>query len=105
MRVSEAFSEIVELGIALGVKDIAKTPGCWEHRVDEHWWFALNPHSEPTTCSKSAGVPLKPFCVYVEFNGLPAGVLNPKGGTIAAGRLANEDALIEALKTARKAVP
>ena len=100
MRLSAVFNEIVELEIALGLKDISKTPGCWEHIVDEHWWFALNAHGETTQCSEGAQVP--PFTAYVMFNGWPAAMISPDNGTVCAGAVANEDALIEALKAARK---
>ena len=43
---------------------------------------------------------LPAFFVRVKWNGWPAGVITPAGGTIAAGELANEDTLVEALKEA-----
>ena len=94
-RMTEVFSKMVDLGVALGRRDIAKLPGCWEEQVDAAWWFAINPHRESVQCSKGAAVP--EFTAYVEFNGWPAGFINPHGGTMAAGRIANEDALIAAL--------
>ena len=41
---------------------------------------------------------LPPLNIAVEFNGWPAGVIGPDGGVIAAGRLANEEAFIAAMK-------
>ena len=43
---------------------------------------------------------LPAFFVRVKWNGWPAGVITPAGGTIAGGELANEDTLVEALKEA-----
>lgn len=102
MRVSEAFSKVCDLGMSLGIRSINKLPGCWEHRIDDHWWIALNAHPEAVKCSEGADVP--PFTVYVMFNGWPAGFIAPDGGTMAAGAAANEDELIAALDRAIKAV-
>lgn len=90
-----------ELGLALGLKDLHKLPGCWEHQVDEHWWLAFNAHGERGKCSQSAGSSDIPaFTIYFEFNGWPAGMVGPDGGTLCAGAAANEDKLIEALDAA-----
>jgi hypothetical protein len=77
-QVSEAFSIIAELGYELGIRDISKREGCWEHAIDEQWWIALNGHPVDTKCSRGATVPR--FTIYVEFNGFPAGIINPAGG-------------------------
>lgn len=97
-EIKEAFFEIVKLAERLGLSGLNKFPGCWEHQVDGQWWIALNAHKEPMTCSMGAEVP--PFHAYVQFNGWPAGVIDPRGGIIAAGKVANEDTFIEALKAA-----
>lgn len=98
--VSEAFIAIMNLGEALGVREIAKLDGCWEHRVDDQWFIVVNGHSEPTKCSTGAGVP--PFSAYIEFNGWPAGIIHPHAGVIAAGTEANEDAFIDAVNAATR---
>jgi len=102
MIVSELFSRACALAIALGMKELNKLPGCWEHQIDERWWMALNAHSERIHCSQdshsSEGVP--PFTIYFMFNGWPAGLVNANGGSLAAGALANEDALIDAINAA-----
>lgn len=99
MKLCESFAEIVELATRLGVTDIVKLPGCWEHKVDEHWFFALNAHEDERLTTETA-TPQKvpPGQVYVEFNGWPAGIFGIDGGIIAAGALANEDTFIKALK-------
>lgn len=99
---SEAFTRVCDLALALGVKSIKDLPGCWEYQVDEHWWIAVNGHNGATRCAKGADVP--PFRCYVEFNGWPAGIIDPYGGTIVAGEAANEDAFIAALDKAIEAV-
>ena len=43
---------------------------------------------------------LPAFFVRVKWNDWPAGIITAAGGTIAAGELANEDTLVEALKEA-----
>ncbi len=35
----------------------------------------------------------------LKFNGWPAGIIDPRGGIIAAGGVANEDTFIEAIET------
>lgn len=42
-----------------------------------------------------------PFHLVVLWNGWPAGIVGPGEGIIAAGELANEDTLIEALQAFR----
>lgn len=96
--VTEAFAEIAALAERLGVSNIVAQPGCWEHQIDDRWWMAVNPHKEPTACSKGADVPA--MSAVLEFNGWPAGIIDPFGGIIAAGAAANEDTLIAALKAA-----
>lgn len=95
---SEAFILIVQLATTLGARAIAELDGCWEHVVDDNWHIAINGHREPAKCSTGEDVP--PFACYVQWNGWPAGLITPAGGTIAAGEAANEDTLIDALKAA-----
>lgn len=96
--ISEAFYEIANLAERLGVKDINVLPGCWEFRLDDQWWIAVNGRKEAVKCS--TGVMVEPVHAYVEYNGWPAGVLTPYGGVIAAGSAANEQTFIDALKNA-----
>lgn len=98
MRLTEAFVAIADLASALGVGNLKARPGCWEHKVDEDWWIYLNAHGEPTRCSQGVEVP--PYSAFIMFRGLPAGVIDPGGGVIAASRDANEDAFIAALRAA-----
>lgn len=97
----EAFTKIAELCHALGAGPMNKHAGCWECQVDKRWKIAVNGHPEPKVSSLSE-VPIEPFHAYAEFNGWPAGILNPYGGTIAAGECANEDTFIAALEAAIK---
>ena len=97
-KINEAFYELMQLGSRLGVKNINTLPGCWEHQVDKQWFIAVNAHDVPVKCSK--GTSVGPFHCYVEYNGFPAGLINPGGGVIAAGSCANEDSFIAALKAA-----
>lgn len=96
--VSRVFTLTCELGIALGWDNISLEPGCQEHAIDDHWWFAINPHNEPTPCSR--GAIAAPQSIYFEFNGSPAGFVSHDGGLLAAGAIANEEALARALMQA-----
>ena len=92
---SEVFVEIVEYSHRSGVTRINRLPGCWEFAAGD-WWLAVNGHDVPTRCSRGFAVP--PFQAYVEFCGLPAGLVSPRGGVLAAGACANEAALLAALR-------
>lgn len=77
----------------LGVSNLAQTYAgrCWEHKVDDRWWFAVNANRTSTACSRGDHVP--PFHILIEFNGWPAAVLRVDGeGEFAAGEAANADA-------------
>ena len=87
-----------------GAKDLKNHPGCWESQVDEGWFIALNGHKDPMLTSGGAGkgdvvhpIPVEPYTVYVEWNGWPAGILTPFGGTLAAGEAANPETFVAAL--------
>ena len=95
--ITEAFAAVAELGNALGAGPLNKHPECWECVIDERWKIAVNGHAEPKKCSLS-GLPIEPFHCFIEYNGWPAGLMNPYGGTIAAGEGANEHTFIEAVR-------
>lgn len=92
------FLAIAEFAHRKGVKSIKDLPACWEAAVGDHWWIAVNGHGVPVACSHGGDVP--PFSAFVEFNGWPAGILDPMGGVIAAGELANEQTFRAALEAA-----
>lgn len=101
--VSLVFALIVDLGNKSGASPITKFDGCWEKQIDTQWWIAVNGHKAPVKCSHGAEVP--PVHCYIEYNGWPAGLLNPFEGTLAAGECANEDTFVEALKAAGAEAP
>ncbi len=94
-----AWVALLEAGVRTGVKDIRSQPGCFEIRIDDNWWVAINPHDVATECSRKAMV--LPRSAYIEWSGWPAGTVDPGGGVIAAGSGANEDAFIEACRAFR----
>lgn len=95
--ISEAFVLLAELAQKDGIASARDFEACWERQIGEHWWIALNAHKEakPQTHSDAK---VEPFHCYLEFNGWPAGIINPYGGIIAAGDAANEDAFISAIQ-------
>lgn len=101
-QITRVFGEIINLCAALGAENINELQGCWEYQVDDQWFIALNGHSKPAKCSRGGEV--EPFGCYVEWNGWPAGTMNPFGGILAAGEAANEASFIAALKAAAEAV-
>jgi hypothetical protein len=96
--ITESFAKLAHLGCLVGAAPITQFDGCWEYRLDEQWEIAMNGHKEPRKCS--FGVEVAPFHCYLQYNGWPAGVFNPRGGTIAAGSCANEDTFIAAIDAA-----
>lgn len=103
VKVTEAMAVVAKLAEALGVTSINQLEGCWEHRIDEVWWFACNGHAEPQECHPhthptAAKWPIvPPYGVYAERSGWPALMVDITGGcTIGAGN--EEDAFIAAVR-------
>lgn len=95
---NETFGLLAEFAVATGAKSIGDLAGCWEKRIDEHWWVAVNGHLDEVACSREAPVP--PRHAYIEYDGWPAGVLSEQGGVVTMGEVANEDSLKAALRRA-----
>ena len=96
--ICEAFGVLAALGCAVGAERFAGSGECWEHQIDDQWFVAMNTSDAPIDCSH--GPKVKPYHAFVEFNGFPAGSINPYGGIIAAGDAANEDSFIAAMRAA-----
>lgn len=93
---------ICELHAKDGALALSKLPGLWERRLDRQWTFWVNGHGEVLQGGPDADLPVNPGCVYVEFNGWPAGIFSliTGEGEIAAGELANYQTFCEALQQA-----
>ena len=100
---SEAFLLLVDYCERQEAVPLNQWPGCWESQIDERWHVSINGHREAMRDSLGGDVP--PFSAAIQFNGWPAGIINPYGGVIAAGELANEDTLIDALKATGATLP
>lgn len=100
--ISEAFTLIVALAEALGVRRINGLDGCWTQSVDATWWVALNGHAEQCAAKTPDGfaIDVPPYHASLMYNGFPAGIIGPRGGIIAAGSCANEDTFCAALQAA-----
>lgn len=86
---------------ALALKDkvgvIAELPGgVYRRKIGDLWSIIFNGTAE--TRKPEGGPELPPFSVYVEFNGWPAGIIDPAGGILAASEAANEDTFIAAIE-------
>lgn len=103
-EICEVMSLVVDLATALGVQSIDQMPGAWEHKVDEHWWFASNGHAHAKVSSSPPGcmpVDLEPFQTAFWWHGWLAGLVTPFGGVIAAHPTgANEERLCADLRAA-----
>lgn len=100
MNICLAFAEVIELCAFMGAWPANKHDSCWEEKIDDEWWIALNGHKEKRLCSRDIVLP--PFACYVEYNGLPAGFFDPFGGSIVACEGANEQTFIAALQKRMK---
>ena len=97
--ICEGFYALSLLAEATGdALPLNKHDGCWEHQIDEQWWCAVNGHKEEMECSHGGKVPS--YSALIEFNGWPAGIIDPFGGIVAAGTVANEDSFIAAVEAA-----
>ena len=94
-RIAVVYGLVVDLAFSRG----APTPltGLWTCEVDDHWAVALNGGDED---AKWGGFTIPRFHCAVTFNGFPAGLFHAFGGTIAAGRAANEATFCAALRRA-----
>jgi hypothetical protein len=101
MKITTVFSLAVKALTDAGFKNINQLPGCAELQVDKSWRIAANGHHE--RIKDSSGVEVPPFSIYIEFNGCPAGFVDAGGGHMAAGAIANEEALIAALEARKQA--
>ena len=96
LEVSEAFALCIELGDATldkqGYEKLSVYPGVLKMHVDDRWTVKCHAQHGQQVDG------LDPFLFYVEFNGWPAGIISVNGGIIAAGAIANEDALCKAVR-------
>lgn len=92
--ISEAFQLICELAHKRGARSIKDEPGLHVVKIDDHWTAKVNPHGDTVDH-------VLPYHIWLEWNGWPAGMIHAtSGGLVAAGSLANEGTLIEAVKAA-----
>lgn len=89
-QISEAFLRIAERMTRVHGIPLPKRL-CEVGDKDKGWHAALNP-----TNAMLDDIP--PFSAVVHWNGFPAGIIDPRGGILAAGELANEGTFIEWLK-------
>jgi hypothetical protein len=94
MQVCEAFSLLAELAMKDGA-DKQPLAQFWERDIGR-WHVSLN--RENISRKNEAGDDVPPYTAVVTFNGWPAGMIDPRGGIIAAGAAANEDTFIAAIK-------
>lgn len=101
MEICEAFSVIAELALKDGV-DSLPVGEFWDREVGP-WHISLNRDCD--TRRNSDGMKVPAFSAALKFNGFPAGIIDPRGGIIAAGSLANEDTFIAAIKAEIERLP
>ena len=102
----EFWSEFCKLAAEMGAAPLNKRTTCWTVALDDRWWLAVNGRNYRLHAASPTGTshPVPPFSVYVEFNGWPAGLIDPYRASIAAGSLANIGTLVEAVKAKRQSI-
>lgn len=70
-----------------------KIEGLWIRKIDERWLMKANGHKEVIDL-------VPPFSIYVEFQGWPAGMIDPNGATFANGKIANLKLFNDAIEAA-----
>jgi hypothetical protein len=97
-EVVAVFGRACELAMENGGENINLDAGCHEVSIDADWWLAINPHDRPRQCSR--GATIKPFQIYFEWRGWPAGFVSSSGGLIISGKEVSEANLLAALERA-----
>ena len=102
--VTDLYLAACNYAVSCGAENLGAIPGLWQRSIDDHWFIAVNPHTEELTTyganNKGMKWPVPPFAIHVQYNGWAAGDLTPTGGWIAAGDGANETTFLAALRTA-----
>ncbi len=88
-----------------GAIPLNKLPGCFYEKIDRSWELAVNGLKTPQkatfeTEDESGSESIEPYHCHVHYNGWPAAVLHPGGGTVCAGSKANLQKLVEAVEAA-----
>lgn len=95
-EIAEVFDLVAQLAVQQGhcnVTDLVTI------RVDDKWTVKVNGHRTET----KEHIP--PFHAAIEYNGFPAGLITPFGGSMVDHPNANESLLCEALRAALEAYP
>ncbi len=93
------FDALVEMCIRLGTPPLNEVDGCWTYQINDSWWVAVNGHKEDcevVTPQSKSPVKVPPFTAYLDYNGWPAGFIDPYSGTMAAGEKAHEQTFMAA---------
>lgn len=109
MNVPEVFDAIANLVIDRNQHPLKQYPNPLHVPVDDQWQVWVNGQmtereivdAPESSMAHRLKVPRCTAAVF--FNGWLAGFVDPAGGTVAAGEVANEDTLLAALKAARDA--
>lgn len=103
-HIPETYAALADLAIALDAAPLTKYAGCWETAFpgDDgkgEWFVACHAKKgEEIACSRGPKVPA--FTFYVEWNGWPAGFIDPADGMFADGAVANEESFLAAIQVA-----
>lgn len=97
MSDKSVFGALIDLHEARRLPPLNELPTPHDYGEVGPWRLVINGDE---TEAQWRHVKIPPFHLYVEYNGWPAGFLNPYDGVIAAGTHANEATLIAALEAA-----
>ena len=98
---NEAYIKACEfINIIIGKSLIEMSGKRWAGNIDKNWQIAIHANKDQEVEFKPEGTmggKAEFGIMLVWFNGWLAGMLDPGGGVIAAGELANEDRFIKAI--------
>jgi len=90
----EAFIMLGELCLKKGLAPIKGK--IVNFKIGDKWEIWMNGFMEKKEIKN--GISMRPASAYVEYNGWPAAILDPAGGTIIDGHSVNEDEFIKIIK-------
>lgn len=104
--IPKLFDEVIELHHTLRFPSLKDMGGSWVYDLPGGWQLAMNGTNAELELkpNDSMGCRVPPFSCAFFFNGWLAGIVDPGGGSIAAGRLANETSLLKAFDEAIQSV-
>lgn len=96
-KIEQILAQICRITKALGVDPLNQYPGVWEHKIDEQWFLAINPHDVKLP-RRTIDEDVQPYHFIIDYNEWPFAMFNIYDGFMGNGLEANGGTLLAALK-------